>query len=172
MELKFRPLKPSEIDCRVSTISEKGLSLLLYKDARTDMELLDEVVGPMNWQRDHKELKENIYGGIGIRDELTKEFIWKWDCGKESFSDSEKGESSDSFKRAGFNWGIGRELYTAPFIWVKPLDEIEFVKNTNGKYATNTKFKVSNINYDKDKNIIGLEIIDGKKNVRFKGGQL
>jgi hypothetical protein len=172
MEYKFRPLRADEIDCRVSTISEKWLSLLLYKDARVDMDILDETVGAENWERDHKELKGNIYCGIGIWDEKKQRFIYKWDAGKESFSDSEKGEASDSFKRAGFNWGIGRELYTAPFIGIKPLDDKEIYKNKNGKLATNTKFKVSKINYDKNKNIIGLEIIDNKKNVRFKGGRL
>lgn len=172
MEIKFRTLKPQEIDCRVATIGANGLSLLLYKDARVDMNILDETVGATNWQRDHKEFKENIYCGIGIFNKEIEQWIWKWDCGKESFSDSEKGEASDSFKRAGFNWGIGRELYTAPFIWIKPLDAKEFDKNDKGKYATNTKFKVSKINYDTDKNIIGLEIIDNKKNIRFSGGKL
>ena len=51
--MKFRLLNADEIECRVSTVSEKGLSLLLYKDARADMNLLDETVGPMNWQRSH-----------------------------------------------------------------------------------------------------------------------
>ncbi len=172
MEYKFRTLRADEIDCRVSTINEKGLSLLLYKDARVDMDILDETVGAMNWERDHKELKGNIYCGIGIYDSEKDDYIYKWDCGKESFSESEKGEASDSFKRAGFNWGIGRELYTAPFIYIKPLDDKEFFKNDKGKYTTYTKFKVSRINYDERKNIIGLEIIDNKKNVRFRGGKL
>ena len=144
MEYKFRPLRADEIDCRVNTISEKGLSLLLYKDARVDMDILDETVGAENWERDHKELKGNIYCGIGIWDEEKQRFIYKWDAGKESFSDSEKGEASDSFKRAGFNWGIGRELYTAPFIGIKALDDKEIYK-TKRKLATNTKFKVSKI---------------------------
>lgn len=103
-DLKFRDLKADEIDVRVSQIKENWLTLLLYKDARVDQNILDETVGAFNWQRDHKELKGNIYCGISIYDEETKQWITKWDCGKESFSDSEKGESSDSFKRSGFNW--------------------------------------------------------------------
>lgn len=113
MDYTFRNLEANEIDCRIAQINEEWLSLLLYKDARVDQNILDETVKPMNWQRDHKELKGNIYCGISIYDETKKEWVTKWDCGKESFTEVEKGEASDSFKRAGFNWGIGRELYTA-----------------------------------------------------------
>lgn len=171
-KLTFRTLEPKEIDCRVNQITEDYVTLLLYKEARVDMDILDETVGAENWERDHKELKGNIYCGIGIWSESKQKFIYKWDAGKESFSDSEKGEASDSFKRAGFNWGIGRELYTAPFIYIKPINEKEFYKNSKGKVTTKTKFKVSNINYDTKKNIIGLEIIDNSNQVRYKGGKL
>lgn len=116
--MKFRNIQKNEIDIRVGTVTTKGYSLLLYKNARVDMAMLDEAVGETNWQRDHKEVKGNLYCGIGIWDAEKSQWIWKWDCGVESFSDKEKGEASDSFKRAGFNWGIGRELYTAPFIWI------------------------------------------------------
>ena len=170
MEYKFRPLRADEIDCRVSIINENGLSLLLYKDARCDMNILDETVGTMNWQRKH--LRENANCVVSIWDKEKNMWVDKEDTGTESMAEKEKGQASDSFKRACFNWGIGRELYTAPFIWIKPLDDKEIYKNKNGKLATNTKFKVSKINYDKNKNIIGLEIIDNKKNVRFKGGRL
>lgn len=100
MELKFRDLTKDEIDVRIATCNEKGVSLLLYKDARVDQNILDETVGAMDWQRDHKELKGNIYCGISIWDKDKQQWITKWDCGKESFSEAEKGESSDSFKRA------------------------------------------------------------------------
>ena len=116
--VQFRDLKSNEIDCRVSTFNENYLTILLYKDARVDQNILDETVGAENWQRDHKELKNNIYCGISIWDETKKQWITKWDCGKESFTEAEIGEASDSFKRAGFNWGIGRELYTAPYIFI------------------------------------------------------
>lgn len=104
MELNFRDLKAEEIDVRIAQVMEKGVSLLLYKDARVDQNILDETVGKMNWQREHKELKGNIYCGISIWDDEKKQWITKWDCGKESFTEAEKGESSDSFKRSGFNW--------------------------------------------------------------------
>lgn len=157
----FRDLRADEIECRVSTIGEKGLSLLLYKDARCDMNILDETVGPALWQRDHKELKGNMYAGIGIWNSDISEWIWKWDCGTQSYTEKEKGEASDSFKRAGFNWGIGRELYTAPFIWVKPDKcKVEYKKDT-GKYVTYDRFSVAAIEI-KDKKIVYLVIINDK----------
>ena len=128
--MEFRKLKAEEIDVKVGSVSKKGYTLLLYKNARVDMEILDETVGAENWQRDHKECKGNLYCGIGINiTSLIKNaeeaicfqdrWVWKWDCGTESaFGDKEKGEASDSFKRAGFNWGIGRELYTSPTIFI------------------------------------------------------
>lgn len=161
--MMFRDLKAEEIDVRISTVSEKGLSLLLYKDARVDQDILDETVGPMNWGRDHKELKGNIYCGISIWDDTKKQWVTKWDCGKESFSDAEKGEASDSFKRAGFNWGIGRELYTSPFIWIKAEDCNLFDKN--GKKSCNDKFMVEKIKID-NKKIVGLSIRNEKKGKR------
>lgn len=160
----FRDLKSSEIDCRISTINEKGLTLLLYKDARVDQDILDETVTPMNWQRDHKELKGNIYCGISIWDKLTQQWITKWDCGKESFTEAEKGEASDSFKRAGFNWGIGRELYTAPFIWV-PAESCNIKKNDkSNKLTCNDKFVIEAIEIT-NKVITGLAI----RNLNKKG---
>lgn len=155
--IKFRDLTADEIDCRVSTINEKGLTLLLYKDARCDMNILDETVGSENWERDHKELKGNIYCGIGIWNEAKNRYVWKWDCGSESYTEKEKGEASDSFKRAGFNWGIGRELYTAPFIWVSA--GLYKAKERNGKITTNDRFKVSQITI-KNKKITDLTIVN------------
>lgn len=116
---KFRTLRADELDCRVGTCNDKGFSLLLYKDARCDQNVLDETVGKENWQRDHKEVKGNLFCGVSIWDDSKKQWITKWDCGVESNTEKEKGEASDSFKRACFNWGIGRELYTAPFIYIK-----------------------------------------------------
>ena len=147
--VQFRDLKSNEIDCRVSTFNENYLTILLYKDARVDQSILDETVKPENWQRDHKELKNNIYCGISIWDNEKQQWITKWDCGKESFTEAEKGEASDSFKRAGFNWGIGRELYTAPTIYI-PYKDIEGkenyeIKTKNNKKTTYTKFYVEAI---------------------------
>lgn len=117
---KIRPLNADEIEVRVGGVYEKGVTLLLYKNARVDMAILDETFGADRWQRDHKEVKGNLYCGIGIKTK-NDEWVWKWDCGTESNTEKEKGESSDSFKRAGFCWGIGRELYEAPFIWISPV---------------------------------------------------
>ena len=157
--MNFRKLKANEIDCRINQISDKGLSLLLYKDARVDQNILDETVGSMNWQRDHKELKENIYCGISIWNDEIKQWITKWDCGKESFSEAEKGEASDSFKRAGFNWGIGRELYTSPFIYIFAKDcEIKPNPKDKDKFICYDKFVVNKIEYNEIGEISYLEI--------------
>lgn len=152
--MKFRDLTADEIEVRVASVSEKGVSLLLYKNARCDMNILDETVGSENWQRDHKELKGNIYCGIGIWDEKKQMWIWKWDCGAESYTEKEKGEASDSFKRAGFNVGIGRELYTSPFIWVT---DCKIERGANGKLTCKDFFKVSKIEIVKKK-ITKLEL--------------
>ena len=114
----MRPLRADEIEVRVGQVYEKGVSMLLYKNARTDMQILDETFGQMNWQKDYKEIKGNLYCGIGIWDKEKKEWVWKWDCGTESNTEKEKGEASDAMKRSAVNTGIGRELYTAPFIWL------------------------------------------------------
>ena len=148
MNLKFRGLYPDEIEIRVGNVSQRGATLLLYKNARVDMALLDEVVGPMNWQRDHKEVKGNMYCGVGIYDEKKDEWCWKWDCGTESNTEAEKGESSDSFKRAGFNWGPGRELYTSPVVFI----QCETVPDGN-RYKLKDRWefydtKVSKIEYE------------------------
>lgn len=116
--MKFRALRAEDIEVRVGNVFKSGVTFLLYKNARVDMEILDETLDPEYWQRDHKEIKGNMYCGIGIYNGMLKEWVWKWDCGTESYTEKEKGEASDSFKRAGFNWGIGRELYTAPFIYL------------------------------------------------------
>lgn len=121
--MKFRGLKAEEIEIRVGSVGEYGASLLLYQDARCAMTILDETLGAENWQRDHKEVKGNLYCGIGIWDADKKDWIWKWDCGTESYTEKEKGESSDSMKRAAVNVGIARELYTAPFIFVKGVTQ-------------------------------------------------
>lgn len=144
----FRTLRADEIECRVGTCNERGFTLLLYKDARCDQNVLDETVGPGNWQRDHKEVKGNLYCGVAIWDGDKKQWIWKWDCGVESNTEKEKGEASDSFKRACFNWGIGRELYTAPFIYIKGNTE----KNSKGNFVpTFKRMEVSEIEYEDGK---------------------
>ena len=118
--MEIRTLNANEIECRIGTISAKGCSLLLYKDARVDMKILDEVFGSGKWQRTHEVINGNLFCTIEIWNDEIKQWVKKQDVGTESFSEAQKGEASDSFKRAGFNVGIGRELYTAPFIWILP----------------------------------------------------
>ena len=158
MAFMFRPLRADEIECRVSTVSAKGCSLLLYKTARADQDLLDETVGPKNWQRRHT--RDNANCIISIWDEDKKQWVEKEDTGTESFTEKEKGLASDSFKRAGFNWGIGRELYTAPFIWI-PAGNVT-LEDYNGKKTTRDRFSVTEIKYDKDGNVSALEIRNDK----------
>jgi hypothetical protein len=151
---RFRELEASEIDCRIATVSEKGISLLLYKDARCDMNILDETVGPLNWQRSHS--RDNANCTVSIFDKDKNAWVSKEDTGTESYTEKEKGLASDSFKRACFNWGIGRELYTAPFIWIGS-DDCKLV-NKNGKQTCYDKFKVEYIEYDENRVISFLTI--------------
>lgn len=160
MCIKFRDLKASEIDCRIGQCNEKGLTLLLYKNARVDMEILDETVGPERWQREHYEVKGNMYCRVGIK--FDSEWVYKSDCGTESNTEGEKGESSDSFKRANVCWGIGRELYTAPFIWVRAEDTTGIKLKSNGKsYACYDDFEVTSITIE-GKVITALTITNTK----------
>ena len=160
---KFRDLRADEIECRVQSVKQNGLVLLLYKDARVDMNILDETVGSSNWQREHYECKGNLFCRVGILEydpkSMTREWVWKSDCGTESNTEAQKGEASDSFKRACFNWGIGRCLYTAPFTWI-PADKCNIV---NGKCYD--KFIVEKIVIE-NKQIVALAIWNTTKNCR------
>lgn len=154
--MKFRRLKASEIDARVSTVTEKGCSLLLYKDARVDQNILDETVGCLNWQRSHQLIGDRLYCTVSIWDEDKKQWISKQDVGTESYTEKEKGQASDSFKRACFNLGIGRELYTSPFIWIQS-GKVSITEK-NGKATTYDRFVVDEIGYDEDGTINRLII--------------
>lgn len=172
--MKFRALKASEIDCRIQSIGQNktgavGTTILLYKDARVDMNILDETVGAMNWQREHSVVNGNLYCTISIWDEIKEQWISKSDVGTESNTEKEKGQASDSFKRAGFNWGIGRELYSAPFVYIQ-LDKSEYIER-NGKLTSNAKFKVKDIDYDESRNIVRLVVVDSKGKVRYTFGE-
>lgn len=159
--MKIRDLRANEIDCRVQTVSDKGFSLLLYKDARVDMDILDETFGIFGWQRIHS--RDNANCTILIWDKENKQWISKEDTGTESFTEKEKGLASDSFKRAGFNVGIGRELYTAPFIWIS---DTSYLKDRNGKKTVYEKFIVKDIEIV-DKVITKLTISDSRNKVVF-----
>lgn len=172
--MKFRVLKASEIDCRIQSIGQNktgavGTTILLYKDARVDMNILDETVGDMNWQRGHSIIDGNLYCTISIWDEVKEQWISKSDVGTESNTEKEKGQASDSFKRAGFNWGIGRELYSAPFVYIQ-LDKSEYIER-NGKLTSNAKFKVKDVSYDENRNIVRLVVVDSKGKVRYTFGE-
>lgn len=159
--MNFRKLKANEIDARVNTVSEKGCSLLLYKDARVDQNILDETVGPENWQRSHQMIGSNLYCTVSIFDKDKGLWVSKQDVGTESYTEKEKGQASDSFKRACFNWGIGRELYTAPFIWIKAAN-VNLEDKSGGKKTTYDTFSVKDIGYDNDGNINKLKIVNNK----------
>ena len=156
MDIKFRALKANEIECRIGQIKENGLTLLLYKDARADMNLLDETVGQTNWKREHKLIGDRLYCTVSIYDKEKKEWISKEDVGTESNTEKEKGQASDSFKRACVNWGIGRELYTSPFIWINNKDCK--IVGANGKFKCFDKFEVAKILIDENKTITALAI--------------
>lgn len=161
----IRKLNANEIEVRVSTIKENGASLLLYKDARVDQKILDEAFGIYGWQRTHQLIGDRLYCTIQIWDEEKKQWVAKQDVGVESNTEKEKGQASDSFKRAGFNVGIGRELYSAPFIFV-PAGKIEIKSRTDyqgkAKYYTEDKFEVSEIGYDDNGEINKLVIVKEK----------
>ena len=176
-----RLLKADEIECRIGTIKGNGCTLLLYKDARVDMKILDETYGVGNWQRTHEVINGNLFCNIELWNDKISQWIKKQDVGTESYTEKEKGEASDSFKRAGFNVGIGRELYTSPFIWIQPREDMkpyntkdikgneanEFYMYKENAYVTKTTFKVTEIGYDENKVINRLTIIDNKGNRRF-----
>ena len=169
----FRELRADEIECRVSQVVQRernsGVILLLYKDARTDANVLDETVGEANWQNRFYECKGNLFCSVGVKIKYADgkgEWIWKDDCGTESRSEAQKGEASDAFKRACFKWGLGRELYTAPLIWVNAAD---CEKLKDGKCYD--RFTVRLIDYDGG-NISKLVIENQKHNVVFTYGDL
>lgn len=161
-KLIFPLLTKDQIEVKVKKVSESGAVLLLYKTARTDMDLLDATVGPGNWTNDYREIKGNLYCGIAIRD--NGEWIWKWDCGIESRNDGEgnekKGEASDAFKRAGFRWGIGRELYTSPFIFVSMPTER---RGSGYQLVGFPKFWIEEIDYE-NRTISKLRVMCKNKN--------
>lgn len=170
---RIRLLRADEIECRIGTITEKGLSLLLYKDARADMRILDEAFGSMNWQRKHEVIGGSLYCTVSVWDEEKKQWISKMDVGTESYTEKEKGQASDSFKRACVSLGVGRELYTAPFIWIG-AGKVRIEKKPDGRLYTQDKFTVRDISYNEDnRTITGLVIAnrDGNKVYELKTGK-
>lgn len=155
MKLEFRKLYADEIECRVGSINQSGVSLLLYKDARVDQGILDETVGALNWSKSYS--RDNANCIVSIWDEDKRMWIPKEDTGTENFMEKEKSIASDSFKRACFCWGIGRELYTSPDIWVSKED-CSIYQDPKGKWHCKDSFYVEGINYDERGNIAVLAI--------------
>ena len=160
-----RLLLAGEIECRVSAASGKGVSLLLYKDARVDQKILDETFGMFGWKRSHQCIDGSLYCTVEVRDKESGEWVAKQDVGAEGNYEKEKSQASDSFKRACFNWGIGRELYSAPFIWI-PASKVK-IQEKNGKYYCSEQFHVASITYNEAREITGLGIADSKGGMVF-----
>ena len=175
MEMKIPLLTAKEVECRIQQITGNatkgyGAIMLLYKDARVDMKVLDKVFGPENWQRRHTVINGQLFCSILVWDPTKSQWIEKQDVGTESQTEAEKGRASDSFKRAGFNWGIGRELYNAPFIYI-PLEAAEVTTNRAGKPTTYVCFTVTHMQYDEQsEQFVSLVIADDKGRKRYELG--
>ena len=159
----IRLLRADEIECRVATVNEKGVSVLLYKDARVDQKILDEVFGAFAWKRTHQSIDGNLYCTVEIFDKENQIWVAKQDVGTTGYTEKEKSQASDSFKRACFNWGIGRELYSAPFIWVSAT-KTEIRKNGD-RYLCSDRFSVAHIEYNEEREIAGLAIRNDSKGI-------
>ena len=167
---EIRKLRADEIEVRPQTIKENGFSVLLYKNSRADMNILDECFGPENWQRKHTVINNNLFCSVSIWDEGKKMWIVKQDVGVPSNAEPEKGEASDAFKRACTNIGIGRELYTAPkFMWINAKKGEVTTNGKSFRLGFNVKLHVSAIEYDNNK-IVGLQIRDQNDMVRYTFG--
>lgn len=158
MKMEFRPLTAKEVECRVAMCRKDGLSLLLYKDARVDMRMLDATVGPLNWKRSHELIGDRLYCTVSVWDDEKLQWITKQDVGTESNTEREKGQASDAFKRACFNLGIGRELYTAPFIWIRASD-CRIEEDGRGGYRCKDRFRLTQMDVDGGE-IVKLEIVN------------
>lgn len=167
---EIRKLRADEIEVRPQIIKENGFSVLLYKNSRADMNVLDECFGTMNWQRKHTVINNNLFCSVLIWDSEKGMWIEKQDVGVPSNAEPEKGEASDAFKRACTNIGIGRELYTAPkFMWINAKKGEVTTNGKNFRLGYNVKLHVSAIEYDNNK-IVGLQIRDQNDMVRYTFG--
>jgi len=167
-----RPLDISDVDFRVQSINNGGYATILaYKDARVDMNRLDEVCGIGYWKRDFREIGGKLYCGVAIYNKEISEWVWKWDVGTESMTEATKGLASDAFKRACFNLGIGRELYDYPVISVK-LNDNEWTKD-GGRPKQTYNLHIRDWKWYSeftDGKITFIAAKDEKGNVRFKWG--
>ena len=166
-DMTIRLLRAEEIECRIAMVNEKGVSLLLFKDARVDQKLLDETFTPFGWKRSHQVIDGNLYCTVEVWDKEKEQWIGKQDVGTMSYAEKEKGQASDSFKRACFNWGIGRELYTAPFIWIPAGRAMIQKKEREQKYFTYDRFHVWSISYDEEGKINAVTIVNQKNEIVY-----
>ena len=166
------PLKIKDIDFRIQSINKGGYATILaYKDARVDMNRLDAVCGEEFWQKKYEIINGNLFCSIGIFNQVLDQWVWKQDVGTESITEKEKGQASDAFKRSGFNWGIGRELYDYPLIQVK-LESNEY-SEFQGKMKQSWDLKLKEwkwISHFEDNELKGLAAKDQNGKVRFKWG--
>lgn len=152
---KYKPLTAEQIDFRVQSNTDKGATILAYKDARCDMKILDDLYGKFGWKKSYELINGNLFCIVSVKDPDSGEWISKQDVGTESRTEKEKGQASDAFKRACFNWGIGRELYDFPFIW------INFLPNeTPIQFQRRLKKLQWKVEYDKDNKITYLGAVD------------
>lgn len=168
---KFRTLNPDEVELRVAQAGKSKdrvwAQYLIYKDARVDQKILDETVTPMRWKKDYMMLDGKLYCSVSIWDNDLKEWVSKQDVGTESNTEKVKGEASDAFKRACFCWGIGRELYSAPDIFIE-LQNGEYNEKDGKVYPKNNLFTVQTLDIDEEtRKITSLVIIDRNFDVRF-----
>ena len=161
IKIDMRNLKKDEIEVRVASTQNNVAQLLLYKTARTDAAILDETFGQFNWQCSYSEIKGNLFCTISVKDPNTNEWISRMDCGAESNIEKEKGEASDAFKRAGFKFGVGVELYSTPRIKI-PIEESDMY---NGRFCQT--FSLKDIQISPDHKITSLTIHDRRGNVRY-----
>lgn len=165
MAISFRPLTEQEIEVRVARVTNAGVELLLFKDSRCDMRILDETVGNENWECEFYECKGTLFCRVGIRCKDSDDgvefakMVWKSNAGAPSNMEAQKGEASDALKRACFTWGIGRELYTAPRIFVYADKCKEIKQGKNGKMQCYDQFRVAKVAIE-DGRITGIRVVN------------
>jgi len=172
------PLAIDQIDFRIQSINKGGYATILpYKDARVDMNRLNKAYGVGMWQRKHELINGNLFCSVGIWNDEIKQWCWVQDVGTESNTEKQKGQASDSFKRACFNLGIGIELYDYPIIQIKlnggenQKDEW-FLNNGNPKAGWGLKLKEWKwVSQFKDGLLTCLAAQDQNGNLRFQFGK-
>ena len=171
MNINFRLLRAEEIEVRIASCNRGGVQLLLYKSARVDANILDETVGNLNWSKTYTRDNHNCI--LSIWDSEKNCWIQKEDTGTESYSEAEKGLASDSFKRAGFAFGIGRELYTAPNIFIFASDLVTY-KDDGMKCRCYDSFRVVEVVYNHNRTInsVVIENLNTHRTYRFENPTL